>query len=86
MIGAVDHNEVLGSCNSAGCHSLASGHIASTSQCDACHNTAAFIPAVSVDHNEVIGSCNRCHDGSTVLQGSGRTILGKNAGHVPTAE
>jgi hypothetical protein len=37
-------------------------HISTSSECDACHSTVAWIPA-NFDHEGVTGSCSSCHDG-----------------------
>jgi hypothetical protein len=77
----VDHTQTLGSCVSChdgttatGKHSL---HIASNDQCDDCHTTNAWIPAV-FDHASVTpGTCESCHDGTTAT--------GKHPQHLTTA-
>ncbi|HEC20243.1 MAG TPA: hypothetical protein ENI97_12995 [Gammaproteobacteria bacterium] len=51
-------------------------HIQTTGDCDACHNTNAWLPA-SFDHSTVSGSCSTCHDGNTAT--------GKPNGHVTTS-
>ena len=37
-------------------------HILSTEQCDSCHATVAWIPAVNFDHAQTHGSCSTCHN------------------------
>ena len=39
-----------------------SNHILSTEQCDSCHATVAWIPAVNFDHAQTHGSCSTCHN------------------------
>jgi len=80
----VDHNQVIGTCDS--CHNgvIASGksavHINTSDLCEACHNVspASWIPVASaaVDHSQVIGSCDSCHDGISAR--------GKLPTHCPT--
>jgi len=54
---AVDHNEVIGVCSTCHDNIVASGkgpsHIVTTQECDACHSTSAWVPAV-VDHTSFI--------------------------------
>ena len=54
----------------------ANNHILSSDRCDACHNTNAWVPAVSFDHVEVRGSCSTCHN-NVQAQGMG-------PGHIQT--
>jgi hypothetical protein len=63
----IDHMEVLGSCQS--CHDAIHGpakpanHPLSGSNCDSCHTTSAWTPAV-FDHSQVVsGTCITCHNG-----------------------
>jgi len=79
---SVDHNEVIGTCES--CHDgvIATGkgttHINSTNNCAACHAPAPtpWTSVITVDHNEVLGTCSVCHDGVTAT--------GKPADHIQT--
>jgi hypothetical protein len=65
---AVDHNEVNGVCSTCHDNIVATGkgaaHIVTTQECDACHATSAWVPAV-VDHTPIINNCISCHDGAT---------------------
>jgi len=45
-------------------------HILSTEQCDSCHATVAWIPAVNFDHAQTHGSCSTCHNN---VQAQGKT-------------
>jgi hypothetical protein len=63
----IDHMEVLGSCQS--CHDAIhapakpANHPLSGANCDSCHTTSAWKPAV-FDHREVMaGTCITCHNG-----------------------
>jgi hypothetical protein len=63
----VDHMEVLGTCQS--CHDAVHApakparHPLSGANCDSCHTTSAWIPAV-FDHSQVVsGTCFTCHNG-----------------------
>jgi hypothetical protein len=73
----VDHAEVSGTC--ASCHNgtVALGkpvnHIASSTACDDCHTTTAWLPAV-FDHAGIVTNCLSCHNGSTAT--------GKSASHI----
>jgi hypothetical protein len=66
-----------------GCHNAASGsgkpasHIATTSNCQSCHTTLAWLPVTTVDHSQVIGSCVSCHNGVTATA--------KPSSHIATA-
>jgi len=81
---AVDHSQVLGSCVSCHDGARASGkhaaHIASSDQCDACHDAGPvpWAPLANnrVNHAHVVGTCSSCHDGVIAS--------GKSATHVPT--
>ena len=65
----VDHNEVLGACSS--CHNdvIAMGkdldHLVTSSECDSCHMTAAWLPATGFDHTGITSGCSSCHDNVT---------------------
>jgi len=37
-------------------------HILSTEDCESCHATVAWIPAVNFDHAQTHGSCSTCHN------------------------
>jgi hypothetical protein len=76
----VDHLQVLGSC--ASCHdgAIATGkninHLPTGDNCEDCHTTAAWVPAV-FDHAGVTpGTCSQCHDGITAT--------GKDGDHLVT--
>ncbi len=53
-------------------------HVQSSDRCDACHNSVAWIPAVTFDHVEVQGSCSSCHNNVQAL--------GKPLGHINTTQ
>jgi len=78
---AVDHSQVLGTCES--CHDgiIARGksptHLATNNACDVCHNIIAWIPA-QVDHTSLTSNCVSCHDG---VSASGKSIL-----HLPSSD
>ncbi len=82
----VDHAQVTGTCISCHNGTTASGkssaHIASTDQCNACHQSAPAhwlpVPVAAVDHAQVIGSCDSCHN-NVIARGKGPT-------HVLTVE
>lgn len=59
----IDHEEVIGSCGSAGCHNKPLNHINATDSCQACHTAQTWVPLLGVDHGEVLGSCDSagCH-------------------------
>ncbi|MCK5482013.1 MAG: cytochrome C, partial [Gammaproteobacteria bacterium] len=64
-----DHINVSpGTCTS--CHNGATAegkpgnHVITSSQCDECHSTLAWIPA-NFSHDSVTGSCSSCHNGTT---------------------
>jgi hypothetical protein len=52
-------------------------HIATTSNCQSCHTTVAWLPVRIVDHTQVIGTCFSCHNG--------QIATGKPPTHVPTS-
>ncbi len=75
-----DHSNVSGNCvqchNGVDAQGKPARHITSNDQCDDCHTTNAWVPAV-FDHSAVApGTCTSCHDGVTAI--------GKNRDHVPT--
>jgi hypothetical protein len=51
-------------------------HIATTAECDTCHSTLAWKPAM-FDHTGVTTGCNACHNGTSAT--------GKTVGHMTTA-
>jgi len=65
-IAAVDHGQVLGTCQA--CHDQPGGgfqdalHIPTTNQCEACHGTVVWTSLIAIDHTEVIGTCIDCHN------------------------
>ena len=75
----MDHNAVLGTCNSCHNGTTATGkpafHISTNGQCDECHTTLAWIPA-NFNHDSVTGSCASCHNGTSAT--------GKPATHFQT--
>jgi hypothetical protein len=81
---AVDHNQVLGTCET--CHNgiVASGksaqHISTTNICEACHSPGPtpWAPAANVDHAQVLGTCASCHDNVTAT--------GKSPNHITTTD
>jgi hypothetical protein len=63
----------------ASCHGLGTtvrataksvNHILSTEQCETCHATVAWVPAVNFDHAQTHGSCSTCHNNNQA-QGKG---------------
>ena len=77
--GGFDHRRVGGqTCLS--CHGPSSGlgkpanHLATTTNCETCHTTLAWLPVTTVDHSQVKGSCASCHNGASAT--------GKSAKHV----
>jgi hypothetical protein len=67
LVGGFDHAEVAGAC--ASCHDGAKApgkgaqHLPAGSNCEACHTTSAWKPAV-YDHASVVaGTCRNCHTG-----------------------
>jgi len=53
------------------------GHVITTSPCDTCHRTTAWIPA-NFNHASVTpGTCSSCHNGTTAT--------GKGTRHIPTS-
>jgi hypothetical protein len=76
----VDHAEVLGTCFSCHNGSVAEGkppqHLPTSNQCDDCHNTTAWVPAV-FDHTGIVSGCVSCHNG--------QLAPGKPPGHPPTS-
>jgi len=80
---AVDHSQVIGTC--ASCHNGINArgksptHVATTSECDSCHVTSAWImvgPPPHVGYSAT--DCVNCHDGVNAS--------GKSAIHIPTSE
>ena len=63
------------------CHNGASGkpasHIATSSACQSCHSTLAWLPVTRVDHIQLSGTCVLCHNGAAAL--------GKPARHIATS-
>lgn len=77
-----DHASVLpGTCSS--CHDgvTASGkdadHIPTVAECDDCHTTVAWLPAM-FDHTGIVGNCSSCHNSVQAT--------GKGPGHFITAQ
>lgn len=71
----VDHATVTQTCDSSDCHSTVSAiHIASTTECDACHSVEEWYPALKVDHQQVNGACDNCHANEN------------NENHIPTTD
>jgi hypothetical protein len=77
----LDHDSVTGTCSS--CHNgitapgKTSNHVLTTTQCDVCHSTVAWVPA-TFDHDSVTGSCSSCHNGTTAT--------GKTPNHFITSQ
>ena len=78
----VDHSQLAGACIS--CHDgrlatgLPAGHPATSTRCDSCHTTNAWLPA-RFDHLAIApGSCASCHDGIHAM--------GKPRSHVATVQ
>jgi hypothetical protein len=70
----------------AACHGIGSSvrataksanHILSTEQCDSCHATVAWVPAVNFDHAQTHGSCSTCHN-NVQAQGKGPRHISTN--------
>jgi hypothetical protein len=82
---AFDHTQAIGTCNS--CHNGTNppavgkntGHITTSTLCEACHTTAAWKPvlAKNVDHTQVTGTCFSCHNNTKVA--------GKSNTHITTS-
>jgi len=77
----LSHPEVTEPC--AVCHDKTdefspAQHLPTSNQCEACHDTVAWKPAIAVDHTEAIGQCNDCHNNS-VGRASWRPPLHINA-------
>ncbi|RMG30396.1 MAG: cytochrome C, partial [Gammaproteobacteria bacterium] len=51
-------------------------HIATSGNCEACHNATRWTPVEKVDHADVMGNCSTCHNG--------RIAAGKPHGHPQT--
>ena len=69
---AVDHTQVIGVCSSCHDGTIATGknpgHLVTTSECDICHTTGAWVPATIgtggvPDHATIVDGCFSCHDG-----------------------
>jgi hypothetical protein len=66
------------------CHGPGSGqgkisnHIASSSSCESCHSTLAWLPVLRVDHLQVSGSCVSCHNAIVAR--------GKGSAHLPASD
>ena len=64
----VDHEEVVGTCQS--CHNgtyanpKPANHPQTSDDCEQCHNTYSWT-TVAFDHAGIVDNCVRCHDGST---------------------
>jgi hypothetical protein len=80
-VARVDHAEALDTCQ--GCHNDARfggkppGHVPAGDQCDDCHRTFAWSPAV-FEHAGITSGCAACHDGTTAI--------GKPLGHIPATD
>jgi len=70
----------------ASCHGIgtavratakSANHILSTEQCDSCHATIAWVPAVNFDHTQTHGSCSTCHN-NVQAQGKGPQHIATN--------
>ncbi|HUK01269.1 MAG TPA: cytochrome c3 family protein [Steroidobacteraceae bacterium] len=67
--GPFDHRQLAGAACSS-CHNDArgngrpAGHIPTSTACEACHTTLAWLPVRAVDHTQVKGSCSACHNGA----------------------
>ena len=74
------HDAIFGSCST--CHNnvqsagMPPGHVRTQQQCDTCHRTTGWLPALFFDHAGITGACASCHNGV------GAT--GKNPGHMAT--
>ncbi len=73
-VSAVDHQQVFGNCSSCHDGALAVGkselHIATSVECDNCHNTNSFFELAldgSFDHTGVSTGCSSCHDGIVAI-------------------
>jgi hypothetical protein len=59
----VNHTALLaGSCNNAGCHTLHTGHIATTAECDSCHFNTSWKPVIVSTDRTTMRICSSCHD------------------------
>ena len=76
----VDHDQVLGTCQSCHDGGIAEGkdigHLTTSADCDTCHITLAWLPA-TFDHDNFSGVCSSCHNGTDAR--------GKEAGHFITS-
>ncbi|MDH4275726.1 MAG: hypothetical protein OEW08_11850, partial [Gammaproteobacteria bacterium] len=78
---AVNHLEVLGTCESCHNNVIARGkspqHITvlASALCSACHSTSTWL-TTTVDHRQVAGTCGSCHNGISAK--------GKTPTHIPT--
>lgn len=74
----VNHTaEVAGSCNNAGCHTLHTGHIVTTAECDTCHFNTSWKPVIDSFDYATMRVCSSCHD--DVIE------QGKSSGHIQTS-
>ena len=77
----VDHAEVIGTCYSCHNGTVATGkppqHLPSSNECDDCHSTTAWVPAV-FDHSGIVDGCVTCHNGSIAP--------GKPPNHIATTD
>jgi hypothetical protein len=64
--GQFTHPAVVGrcvSCHTSSTRPLSKLHVATTTSCESCHNTLAWLPVRRVDHTQVKGPCATCHNG-----------------------
>jgi hypothetical protein len=62
--GQFNHQNATGT-RCATCHmGLPGTHIATSSSCESCHTTLAWLPVRGVDHTQVRGTCASCHNGT----------------------
>ena len=77
----VDHEEVVGSCQS--CHNgtyanpKPVNHPQTTADCGECHNTYTWT-TVMFNHAGIVDNCVRCHNGSTATGKGPKHILTDN--------
>jgi Cytochrome c7 and related cytochrome c len=90
----LNHSQVLGTCVS--CHdgnqSISTGpiigkkqdpkgpHLTTSDNCDVCHNTVKFTPALKFDHTQAsnVANCAACHNGTTATG----MLTGPNKSHI----
>ncbi len=80
-VAAVDHEEVIGTCQS--CHNgtyanpKPVNHPPTSNDCEQCHNTYSWT-TVAFNHQGIVDNCVRCHNGSTATGKGPKHILTDN--------